>query len=370
MKAVFRCRSDASPGRRATFVLLAAIAAAVQAATTGQAAEVRLRSRCEVAGAVVTLGDVAEIVASDAPQGRRLAALELFPAPPAGQSRLVRQREIEDLLLLRGTNLLEVHFSGSGQVQIARLDETPQATPRPQPAASAIRRAERLVQEAVVRYLHEQASQEEPWSVQISLDERNAEAISAAGEKISIRGGQPPWTGRQRFEAIVDSPGGPVRLDVRAEVTLPSAVAVTLRSLTRGAVIQPGDVALQRATPVAGQEEGFASVDEIMGKETTRAIPAGKIVERGFVRSPVMVRRGQVVTVHAKRAGIRVRTTARARDDGCLGELINVESLLDRAAFSARVCGIQEVEVYARAIPAGGETEEEGTASTSQRNLQ
>ncbi|MFH1268765.1 MAG: flagellar basal body P-ring formation chaperone FlgA, partial [Planctomycetota bacterium] len=312
MEAVLHCRRDVFPRRAATLALLAAVVAAVQVAPTGQAAELRLHSRCEVAGPVVTLGDVAEILTSDAAQGQQLAALELFPAPSTGQSRFVRQREIEDLLLLRGTNLLGLHFSGSGQVQIARLEKTPQVAPPRQPAASVVRRAERLVREAVVQYLQKQTSQEEPWSVQVELDDRNAqaiEAVSVAGEKISIRGGQPPWTGSQRFEVLLESPGGPVRFEVQAKVALPPATVVTLRSLSRGAVIQPGDVTLQRNAQAAGQEEGFQSLDELVGKETTRAIPAGKVVERGFVRSPLMVRRGQVVTVHARRSGILVRTT-------------------------------------------------------------
>ena len=66
------------------------------------------------------------------------------------------------------------------------------------------------------------------------------------------------------------------------------------------------------------------------------------------LRTPALVRRGDVVTVYARSAGIRVRTAARARDDGSQGDLVSVESLLDRSTFFARVSGIREVEVYAR----------------------
>ncbi len=67
------------------------------------------------------------------------------------------------------------------------------------------------------------------------------------------------------------------------------------------------------------------------------------------LRPPLWVHRGDVVTVYANTAGIRIRTTARARDDGSQGELVAVESLLDRSTYYARVSGIREVEVFARA---------------------
>ena len=87
----------------------------------------------------------------------------------------------------------------------------------------------------------------------------------------------------------------------------------------------------------------------MIGKETTRAIAAGKPLTHDAVRPQLLVRRGEVVTVYARAAGIRIRTMARARDDGGEGELVAVETLTDRSTFFARVSGIREVEVYARA---------------------
>ena len=54
------------------------------------------------------------------------------------------------------------------------------------------------------------------------------------------------------------------------------------------------------------------------------------------------------MTVYVNNAGIRIRTAARARDDGSEGELVSVESLLDRSTYYARVNGIRQVEVYGR----------------------
>ena len=106
----------------------------------------------------------------------------------------------------------------------------------------------------------------------------------------------------------------------------------------------------------------FHTLADVVGKETTRAIAAGKPLTRDAVRPPVLVRRGEVVTVYARAAGIRIRTMARARDDGGEGELVAVEPLTDRNTFFARVSGIREVEVFARSPRA--ETLEAGQPGT------
>ena len=105
------------------------------------AAELRLRAQCNPAGPVVTLGDVAEIDSADARQTAALAAIELFPAPTAAEQRIVRVREIQDLLLLRGVNLTEHRFSGSSEVTVQAVVARPASRPasrfrRPRPSGS------------------------------------------------------------------------------------------------------------------------------------------------------------------------------------------------------------------------------------------
>lgn len=240
------------------------------------AAQLELRARCQPDGPVVTLGDVAAVVASDPEQVRALAAVELFPSPPPGERRFVRVRQIQDLLLSRGVNLVEHRFSGSSQVEVSTKAEFDQ---------------------------------------QDSLGHRPLSAEAAASPS----------------ELIV----------------------VATRALPRGAVIGPHDVHLERRSPDDGPTEGFRAVEQVLGQQTTRTIAAGKPLAATSVRPPILVRRGEVVTVFVRSPGIRVRSAARACDEGSLGDLIGVESFEDRKTFLARVSGVQEVEVYARALRSG-----------------
>jgi len=266
-------------------LLATAVLAATAAASTAVAAEMRFRAECRPSGPVVTLGDLAEVLATDPDEARSLATLELFPSPPPGERRFVDARQIQDLLLLRGMGFLEHRFTGAGRV-----------------------------------------------------------AISSPST-----GGPNRWAGQR----AIASPAPP-----SATVEGEPAVVVAARTLARGSVIGPNDVRLERRAADDELADGFAAIEGVLGQEVTRAIPAGVLVLRDSVRPPLLVRRGEAVTVLARSPGVRVRSTARARDDGGLGDLIAVESSADRKTFLGRVSGVQEVEVYGRAIrsgPAAGE---------------
>ncbi len=60
-----------------------------------------------------------------------------------------------------------------------------------------------------------------------------------------------------------------LQLDV--QVTVPSAVVAAAHSLSRGAVIRESDLALVREAPRDGESGVFHSIEEVVGKQTTRA---------------------------------------------------------------------------------------------------
>jgi flagella basal body P-ring formation protein FlgA len=85
--------------------------------------------------------------------------------------------------------------------------------------------------------------------------------------------------------------------------------------------------------------------------EVTRGVPAGYALDARFTQRPILIRRGEPVTVYALAAGVRVRTTARSLGQGSRGDLILLESLENRERFSARITGFQRAEVYAVSVP-------------------
>ena len=314
------------------------------------AVELRFRLQCTVSDPVVKLGDVADVIGSDRAQVQLLSAMELFPAPGQQEQRFVRVREIQDLLILRGVNLAQCQFSGSSQVTVSAAAIAPVRTPVAQTfSAAASRRIQRRVCEAVSKYLEERVAGHQSWTVEAELTDAQVRAIGDTTRALSITGGSEPWTGTQNFEVTVKGPQGPATFALSAQVGVRPSVVVAVRSLPRGATVREGDVELQNDVATDAGATVFHTLAEVMGRETTRSIAAGRPVAQESLRTPLMVHRGDVVTVHVSSSGIHIRTAARARDDGSQGDLIAVESMQDRKTYFARVSGIREVEVYARA---------------------
>ncbi|MCC6123430.1 MAG: flagellar basal body P-ring formation protein FlgA [Pirellulales bacterium] len=334
------------------FRIILMIAATFAVAVSARTAELRLHQQCTPTSSLVTLGDLAEIIAADAGEAESLKRIDLFPAPASDRPRVLRVRELQDLLALRGVNLAAHRFSGAAQVQI--VSENRRADPPEQPLNEhAAKRAQRRVQEAILAYLKIQSPTGRPPVLQFDLTAAQQRTAANFSLPITVRGGNPPWSGVQRFEVSIAGGDGRTDFPLDVRVRMPSLVVAALHALPRGAIVQAADVTLVHGDPRDEGENGaFRAVEEVVGKQTTKTIVEGKVLAPDAVKAPLMVRRGDVVTVYAKAAGIRIHTTARAKDDGALGDLVAVESLADRKSFTARVCGPRETEVFAQAARA------------------
>jgi flagella basal body P-ring formation protein FlgA len=328
--------------------LLAAAASSPFAASRAAAAELQLRAQCNAAGPVVTLGDVAQIDSADARQTASLAAIELFPAPAAGEQRTIQVREIQDLLLLRGVNLAEHRFSGSSEVAVQAAVARPRVQIVKAIPAAETQRIKRRVCEALVKYLSEHATAPQTWSVDFALSDAQARSFADPVCPIRVAGGNSPWTGSQKFDLAVEGAKGPARVTIDADVRIIAPVVVALHCLARGAVVREGDVQLQHLAAAEKVAGALLAVEAAIGHELVRPVAAGAPVSSDCLRPPLAVHRGEVVTVYAQSGAIRIRTNARSRDEGSVGELVAVESLLNRSTYYARVSGVREVEVYAR----------------------
>jgi flagella basal body P-ring formation protein FlgA len=150
-----------------------------------------------------------------------------------------------------------------------------------------------------------------------------------------------------------------VQVPIYAEVTATSApVVVAVQPIARGDVFTAAHIELRAVdyTPKATDRRAVVdSVEKLIGMEARQAIQAGDVVFTDQVQAPVLVKRGEVVTVSSQAGGIRIRTTARARRDGARGELVEVESLETRERFDARVVGLRETAVFALTRPTTAE---------------
>jgi flagella basal body P-ring formation protein FlgA len=319
------------------------------------AAEVHFRPRVTVHKPLVTLGDVAEIVTSGDAEAAALAATELFPAPATGRPRLVPAREIRDLLAIRAVNLASVRFGGASVVRICRATP-PSTAASPEPpldrtaAPVVAAEVEAEVAAAIREHLRQTVAPEAPWTVRVHLSNSVAERLSGHNHGFTVTGGQPPWSGSQRFVLSFNTDGRAVNVPVVADVSRPVPTVVAARAVPAGRVIQASDVRVEHKQPSSRSAVAASRLEDVIGKQTTRALTAGYPIDHRAIRAPILVRRGEVVTVIVRVANVKVTTHARAMEEGGQGDLIEVQSLSSRERYVAQVVGIQQVAVYPRRV--------------------
>lgn len=324
------------------------IALAMLCSSWAAAAELHLRPQSRPEGSVVRLGDVADVLSSDAVASESLAATELFPAPVGIYKRTVTARQIQDALVLRGVNLSSHQFSGASQVEIQRPAE--KSGTKTRLTSIQAKQSSSAVRSAILKYIEHQSSQTEPWEVTFELTDHQAAVVLAANGPLKVTGGIAPWVGLQQFAVVVPSDQQESAFTANVQVTLPASVVVAIRPIAVGQTVSPADVQLQQGHSVRPTEGTCQRLEDALGQQATRPIAAGALVETSALRPPLLVRRGDLVVVIARSAGVQVTTRGKSREDGSHGQLVEIESLGSKDKFFARVSGTQQVEIYARAI--------------------
>lgn len=364
------------------------------------AVELQLRAQVAPQTSVVRVRDVAEVLSADRELGRRLAGLPLMPSPAPETQRFLHQREISDMLAASGIDLAEIRFSGPTHVVVtAKSVVAPVAHNEPitnnvnafqdkrnailtggPAAAVAVQLDETqtealkaLVSRIVGDYVKRTSGAASIGRLECTVSERQLSQLALATSAPVCSGGTAPWTGRQSFVFAFATPQGPAKIQVAAEIAeLPIAAIVATRPVARGNVVTAADVELRMVEPSAktsGARAVLDSVEGIIGREARQAIQAGEIVFADQVRSPLMVKRGDVISVGSQGGGIRVSTSARALQDGAHGDLIQVEAIGSKDHFDVRVVGLRQAAIFAVTRPQRPQqAEPPRTARTGQFN--
>ncbi len=113
---------------------------------------------------------------------------------------------------------------------------------------------------------------------------------------------------------------------VRARVRVFRTVVRAIHKIRMNEVVGRGDVelALLDMTRVPGP--AALSMDSVIGMAAARPITAGRVVRTDYLKSPLMVRKGQSVVVVARAGQILVRARATALVNGGLHSMVKARS--------------------------------------------
>ncbi|HHN77047.1 MAG TPA: flagellar basal body P-ring formation protein FlgA [Phycisphaerales bacterium] len=78
---------------------------------------------------------------------------------------------------------------------------------------------------------------------------------------------------------------------------------------------------------------------DVIGKVTSRRLEPGSVIEAGDIEPPLIVRRGEIVSLHCVAGAVMLRCAARALESGHEGDVIRLELLTSKEKVTARMSG-------------------------------
>jgi flagella basal body P-ring formation protein FlgA len=139
-----------------------------------------------------------------------------------------------------------------------------------------------------------------------------------------------------------DSPGRERSLAVRLVWTQP--VLVLTRSVRKGETLKESDFAVRPLR--VGRAGVYASRPaEAAGRSLRKNLSQGEAVALNLLVDVPIIKKGKVVTIVARNAGVTVRARGEALEDGAVGDIIDVRNLSGRAVVKAVVVAEDTVEV-------------------------
>ncbi|MEO1496139.1 MAG: flagellar basal body P-ring formation chaperone FlgA [Planctomycetota bacterium] len=382
--------------------------AVLLAAAPGWSAELTLLDVAEPRDSIVRLGDIATIAADSDAEAQRLADLPLGVAPAPLASQFLRPQAVRELLEALGESPDEHRFIGAKSVEVRGPQAPPQpfaverANPyeprwRPKPDAKprtnvaarpAARESIGFRRQPAARWQSAGLSGRQLRTLSQSLVAVANQAILAAGFPATVRVSDVPISGltdddlrdltgaaatlvdpssvRPGADATVRFRNGSVVRDLRVRVEESRMVVVSTRPLRRGELLTAANTQLVVEQDVEGRgvpADAFGMLSDVAGLEARGAIRAGQPLTPADCVGPIMVRRGEPVSVLSGVGRVTVRLRGIARAEGRVGDLVSVE-VHDRQRVDARVTGPGELAIF------GGRPSRQLIASSREGGLQ
>ena len=176
-----------------------------------------------------------------------------------------------------------------------------------------------------------------PQGIRVSRGVRDLELIAPAG-----------WDGWGPATVVLVvrvNGSGEKNLSLRLQVDARTEMLTATRQLLAGTVLTEADLQLQKHDLAQAGGHPVKNSADAVGKKLRMTVRAGAPIRSNqLVNVPVVVS-GQLVTIVAENAGIRITVSGRAKSAGSIGELIRVQNMVSNKEIPARVLDASTVEV-------------------------
>lgn len=134
-------------------------------------------------------------------------------------------------------------------------------------------------------------------------------------------------------------------LYVPVKVSIFDKVVAAARPLSRGEVIETGDVMLVERDLAQLHSGYFSDPESVAGMEVTRTIAMNAALSNNLVKEPLAVKRGQRVVLVGGSGGLEVRMSGEALEDGAAGARIKVRNLSSKRIVDGTVRSSTVIQV-------------------------
>jgi flagella basal body P-ring formation protein FlgA len=134
-------------------------------------------------------------------------------------------------------------------------------------------------------------------------------------------------------------------IPVRIEVEALADTVVTLRQIEYGDIIRAADLILQKREITQNSSRVARKIGEIIGKKARTTIRANQTVRVDQVEKLPLVKSGQVVTIIAENALMKISVSGKARSSGAEGDTVMVQNQNSLKEIPARVISATTVQI-------------------------
>ena len=338
-------------GKRARFSLvMSGFAAILCCAPDVDAGNIRIRPSALIDHDQIRLADVAVIEGFAADQLSEVQELVIADAPPFGQSKLITLNDVRAKLAGAGVNMAVVYLKGASRCVVRRPAEMPPEHDAPQDAVARKIGSKQSLQAQIQRFIDGRLA-EYGGEAEVGFRRTPASLLALSGPvytfEIETRSNRKLGT----FELLVTIRHGsaePQIQKVAVEVALKKNVIVAINPITRGQTITRADIMTEQRSFTKLEHIGMTKPATVIGQEAKRTIRMGDMIKAGDVKSKILVKRNDLVSIRSVRNGIAIESTGKALDNGALGDSIEVRNEGSEETFWAQVTGLRQAEALGR----------------------
>ena len=149
----------------------------------------------------------------------------------------------------------------------------------------------------------------------------------------------------RRFNLIFRVDGRAVKnIAVSATLEALAEVAVTTADLRRGTILHEENIELAERDLNRLRAPCF-DIEELLGQRLKRSLRKGNVLERSAVAFPPLIKRGEIVTITARKGALLVTAKGMAQQNGSAGDMIRVRNISSQKDLICKVTGPVAVAV-------------------------